>query len=344
MKETNNSAQAANSSVNATTQSNYSQQHSVGMDATGQAIEASLINGFPYYRILIPHSKPTPYQKFVETIDGKTDAKFKAIAAIPALCFNGTIAYVIVLTDKGQVGLLYQETTNLTWRWYGLMPNKAVYFGYFNWIAVNTGFNGNAQVVLINETGTPALLSQDNSSGNWTWDWLPPNYSITPPNYALHLSTVQLGRGYVGDLQAVFTGQDGLAYVIRQDNNTGSWAFYERLPGDSNTNFTLVQIDNSYNNNLQCVFQSMNNQLYLIWLNSSTGEWSWYGRLPIASEVGNKPIISYLLRKSNQTLNLFIVYESSDPGLYDVYKILQDAKGVWTWQGLFTTTNKPYPS
>lgn len=346
MKDTNNSTQAENSHLKINNASNYTQLYSVGKDVRGQAFEAKLIDGFPYYRLLISNSESGEYQKFVETIDGTTNIKFKAIAAMPGLCYNGTTSYVVVLTEDGQVGFLYQEISNNTWRWYGIMRYEEGYkgqYGYYNWISVNIGNNGNAQVVLINETGTPVLLWQDNSSGSWTWDWLPVNNSINPPNFDLHLTTVQLGKGNSGNLQAVFTGQDGLPYLIWQDNSNGIWSLFGKLPGDQGSNYSLVQLANGNNNNLQCVFQDSNNQLYLIWLDNNSGIWNWYGRLPLASEVNKSPIISYMLRKSGDTLNLLITYESNGPEGFDVYRILQDSKGIWTWEGLYKTTNDPYP-
>lgn len=349
MQETNYSEQTANGAVNATSQSNYTQQYSVGKNVKGEVIETKLINGFPYWRLVLANSEPNEYQKFQETIDinGKTDTKFKAIAAMPELSYNGTVAYVVVLTEDGQVGFLYQETTYTTWRWYGLMQNKPGYLGYFNWIAVNNGDKGNAQVVLINDTGTPALLWQDNVTGNWTWDWLPPNQKVNPPNYDLHLTTVQVGEGNNGNLQAIFTGQDGKAYLIWQDNFTGTWTNFGKLPGDPqdpNSFFTLIQLAYGNNNNLQCVCQDENNMLYLIWQDSGSGIWNWYGALPISLNLIHKPIISYMLKESGDTLSLLIVYESDSADGYEIYKILQNAKGVWTWEGRYKTTDNPYPS
>ena len=345
MKETRNPALSANNSLNAINQSNYTQLYSVGKDVEGQIFEAKIINGFPQYRLSIPNSKPTEYQPFEETIDinGKTDTKFKAIAAMPELCFNGTTSYVVVLTEDGQVGFLYQETTYPKWRWYGLMQNKPPYLLSFNWIAVNTGDKGNAQVILINDTGTPALLWQDNLTGNWTWDWLPPNQKVNPPQFNIHLSTVQLGKGNNGNLQAVFTDQTGQPYLIWQNNNNGDWSNLSKLPADTNTRYSLVQLAYGNNNNLQCVFQDANNNLYLIWQDSNNGNWTWYGRLPIGSEVGKKPIISYMLRESGNTLSLLIVYEANSLEEYNVYRILQDANGKWSWKGFYQKTSSPYP-
>jgi hypothetical protein len=315
----------------------YSQQTTFGFDVNGNIIRVSLVKlsepdrfqfGSPYLNVgNVATDQWGPDIK----LPNPQNLSFVAVSAMTG--YNKT-SYIILLSNTGKVYIIYQETTNTNWRWYGEMTESGGQTHTFTWMTTGIGNGNNLQVVLLTKTGTPYLLWQNYSNGSWAWGNLPYDNSKT-------FSTVQLGKGNGGNLQAVLTGTNGLPYLIWQDNGNGNWNWCGQLPTDGNTNFSQIQSFNSNSNNLQNVFLDKNNNLYLIWQESGSGGWNWYGRLPLQGNVFNGTIAFYTIYPENADPNnlTFAVYIGKQvaPQSFDVYKINQNSAGTWTWGGFYKT-------
>lgn len=324
---------AAASSSQGSYDPRYTQMLTYGTDVNNNPIRVSLV------KLSDPTIVGTPYINTAQNNEWGSDIAlpnpegltFTGVSAVTG--YNNT-SYIMLLSSEGNIGIIYQETGNQNWRWWGEMKDPGG--NTFNWITTGTGDFNNLQVVLLKSDQTPHLLWQDNGNGSWAWGNL--------DNGGKTFQNVQLGKGNGGNLQAVLTGTDGLPYLIWQDqagDAIGTWNWYGQLPTDGNTDFVQVQSAIGVYNDLQNVFiDTKNNNLYLIWQDNGSGAWYWGHRLPLNQDVFKGSIAFYTFAAGTGNISLIVyVGEASAEGGYDVYDITLDNSGTWAWGGFVEHIN-----
>jgi len=229
--------------------------------------------------------------------------------------------------------LIWQNTADGAWNWYGALPNGATPVA-FSQVATGGG-NGNLQAIGLGANDAlPYLIWQSNADGAWHWHGTLPNAS-NPVTFSQFVT----GVGNGGNLQVVGLGaNDGLAYLIWQNNANGTWNWYGSLPNSSEPVAFSQIVTGAGNENLQVIGLGAAEPFlpYLIWQNTADGAWNWYGVLPnVSNPVGFSQIVTGV---GNGNLQLIGI--GAKDGL--PYLIWQNnANGAWNWYGALPNASSP---
>jgi hypothetical protein len=271
------------------------------------------------------------------------DTNNTQLSAITTVHGNGNLQVVGVGQSNGLRGaegiapyLIWQSSSTGTWTWYGQLPNGGGTPPTFQALAAGIGNSGNAQVILLGSDGLPYLLWQNSATGNWAWA------SKLPVATGITFATLATGTGNQGNLQVILVGaNDGLPYLIWQNNATGTWTWGGQLPDTNSTKFNIpyafesqtiatgqqtVSSGQGSNNNLQVVLLDTNQLPELIWQDGS-GTWHWSGKLP---DTGNVTAKTIAVGQGNGN-NLQVILANLTGAPYLIWQ--NNTTGAWSWFG-----------
>ena len=147
------------------------------------------------------------------------------------------------------------------------------------------------------------------------------NNALTVFGVLGNTSLVAMGQGNQEFLQVISLGDDGLPYLLWQDNN-GNWSNYGALPGPSGVQFSTVAMGRGNLGQLQVVgIGKADGMPYLIWQDTS-GNWHNFGQLPNP----RVPFVSVAMGAGNGG-RLQVVFIGKSDG--QPYLIWQDTNGSW---------------
>ncbi len=236
---------------------------------------------------------------------------------------EGNLQAILIGEDDHLPYLCWQAVGNGIWSSISPLPGAAHPAGY-SAVAMASGNSGNLQAILLGkDDGQPYLYWQ--AVGNGIWSSPMP---LTASSHPAGFSSLALGVGNDGNLQAVMLGRDDhQPYLYWQAAGNGVWTGPIALTAASHpAGYSALTLGPGNSGNLQAILLGKDDgQPYLYWQAAGNGVWS--GPFPltsssyaagftaIASGVGNEGNLQVVLLASD-TRQPYLYWQAVGNGIW----------------------------